>query len=87
MNNAPTLPASRGSLPPEGALRLRPGEAGSAAPAGGEGETPLAIPALLPLPLGEGRGEGLPESECVPEPAPLQAEIVLRASGLTKRFT
>ncbi len=28
---APTLPASRGSLPPEGALRLRPGEAGSAA--------------------------------------------------------
>ncbi|MBG6074558.1 NAD-dependent DNA ligase LigA [Polaromonas sp. CG_9.11] len=32
--NAPTLPASRGSLPPEGALRLRPGEAGSVAPAG-----------------------------------------------------
>jgi exodeoxyribonuclease III len=33
---APTLPASRGSLPPEGALRLRPGEAGSAASAGEE---------------------------------------------------
>ena len=31
---APTLPTSCGSLPPEGALRLRPGEAGSAAPAG-----------------------------------------------------
>ncbi|MBA3595256.1 MAG: xanthine dehydrogenase small subunit [Polaromonas sp.] len=31
---APTLVASRTSLPPEGALRLRPGEAGSAAPAG-----------------------------------------------------
>ena len=31
---APTLPAARGSLPPEGALRLRPGEAGSAALAG-----------------------------------------------------
>ena len=30
---APTLPAARGSLPPEGALRLRPGKAGSAAPA------------------------------------------------------
>ena len=30
---APTLPTSCGSLPPEGALRLRPGEAGSAAPA------------------------------------------------------
>ena len=29
---APTLPTSCGSLPPEGALRLRPGEAGSAAP-------------------------------------------------------
>ena len=35
-NKAPTLPASRGSLPPEGALRLQPGKAGSAAPAGGE---------------------------------------------------
>ena len=34
---APTLPASRGSLPPEGSLRLRPGEAGSAALAGEEG--------------------------------------------------
>ena len=30
---APTLPTACGSLPPEGALRLRPGEAGSAAPA------------------------------------------------------
>ena len=28
MSVAPTLPAVRGSLPPEGALRLRPGEAG-----------------------------------------------------------
>ncbi|HQS33108.1 MAG: adenosine deaminase [Polaromonas sp. 39-63-203] len=33
-NWAPTLVASRTSLPPEGALRLRPGGAGSAAPAG-----------------------------------------------------
>ena len=31
---APTLVASRTALPPEGALRLRPGKAGSAAPAG-----------------------------------------------------
>ena len=30
----PTLPTACGSLPPGGALRLRPGEAGSAAPAG-----------------------------------------------------
>ena len=33
---APTLVASRTALPPEGALRLRPGGAGSAAPAGAE---------------------------------------------------
>ena len=33
---APTLVASRTALPPEGALRLRPGEAGSAAPTGEE---------------------------------------------------
>ena len=33
MNMAPTLVASRTALPLEGALRLRPGEAGSAAPA------------------------------------------------------
>ena len=33
-DQAPTLPASRGSLPPGGALRLWPGEAGSMAPAG-----------------------------------------------------
>ena len=36
MKQAPTLVASRTALPPEGALRLRPGEAGSAAPAGEE---------------------------------------------------
>ena len=34
---APTLVASRTALPPEGALRLRPGKAGSAAPAGERG--------------------------------------------------
>ncbi|WP_341910756.1 methylated-DNA--[protein]-cysteine S-methyltransferase [Polaromonas sp. YR568] len=33
---APTLGTDVSSLPPEGALRLRPGKAGSAAPAGGE---------------------------------------------------
>jgi acetyl-CoA synthetase len=36
-NCAPTLPTSCGSLPPEGALRLRSGKAGSAAPAGEDG--------------------------------------------------
>ena len=46
--DAPTLPTSCGSLPPEGALRLRPGEAGSAALAGGEdGPTPVATRGAL----------------------------------------
>ena len=36
---APTLPTSCGSLPPEGALRLRPGKAGSAAPTGEFGDS------------------------------------------------
>ncbi|MEO6322191.1 MAG: 2Fe-2S iron-sulfur cluster-binding protein, partial [Polaromonas sp.] len=35
---APTLATACAALPPEGALRLRPGKAGSAAPAGGEVE-------------------------------------------------
>ena len=39
---APTLVASRTALPPEGALRLRPGEAGSAAPVGGENSSARA---------------------------------------------
>ncbi len=38
-NRAPTLPTACGSLPPEGALRLRAGEAGPAAPAGEYGDT------------------------------------------------
>ncbi|WP_426147162.1 YheT family hydrolase [Polaromonas sp. DSR2-3-2] len=42
-DQAPTLPTACGSLPPGGALRLRSGEAGSAAPAG-EGIDP-ALPA------------------------------------------
>jgi methylated-DNA-[protein]-cysteine S-methyltransferase len=39
---APTLGTDVSSLPPEGALRLRPGKAGSAAPAGKEG-TPTLV--------------------------------------------
>ena len=111
---APTLPTSCDSLPPEGTLRLRPGEAGSAAPDGraempprfpisfgslpSEGATSPAVgqsqvcnhnsdggeatSALLPLPSGQSGGEGLSGFA----PAQLQAEIVLRANGLTKRF-
>ncbi len=44
MKRAPTLVASRTALPPEGALRLRPGKAGSAAPAG-EGGAPTLVAA------------------------------------------
>ena len=40
---APTLLASRSTLPPEGALRLRPGKAGSAAPAGKEVASGVAL--------------------------------------------
>ena len=75
VDDAPTLPTSCGSLPPEGALRLRTGKAGSAAPAGagGDGEVAPALadegaafsePELLLLPLGEGGDEGLPEPAC-----------------------
>ena len=97
MNNAPTLPTSLGSLPlPEGALRLRPGEAGSAALAVGEGMPPptptslglllpervaVSEPDLFPRPLEKGRGEDFPA------PAQPQGEVVLQATGLTKRFT
>ncbi len=44
---APTLVASRTALPPEGALRLRPGEAGSAALAGEESLCTLVRTAYL----------------------------------------
>ena len=42
-SKAPTLVALRTALPPEGALRLRPGKAGSAAPAGGCGHLRLLL--------------------------------------------
>ena len=51
---APTLVASRTTLPPEGALRLRPGEAGSAAPAGEE--EPTRIDSRITLPLTQDKG-------------------------------
>jgi hypothetical protein len=37
----PTLFTACNALPPKGALRLRPGKAGSAAPAGGCGDGPV----------------------------------------------
>ncbi|MEO7953146.1 MAG: prepilin-type N-terminal cleavage/methylation domain-containing protein [Polaromonas sp.] len=49
---APTLVASRTALPPGGALRLRPGKAGSAAPAGVEEHAPTLATACAALPPG-----------------------------------
>ncbi len=48
-NKAPTLPTACGSLPPGGALRLRPGKAGPAAPAGGFGDGPALVVAATSL--------------------------------------
>ena len=53
---APTLATSCAALPPEGALRLQPGKAGSAAPAGGGGVPSLPLEAL---PLQSGRDDSL----------------------------
>ena len=47
--NAPTLVTSCTALPPEGALRLRPGKAGSAAPAG-EDAAPTLVTSCTALP-------------------------------------
>jgi xanthine dehydrogenase small subunit len=77
---APTLPTSCGSLPPEGALRLRPGEAGSAAPAGEEGVPTLSASCGSLLPEGaecrgsEPAGAGLDDmkSGCVSQSCGLQ---------------
>ena len=51
LKRAPTLVASRTALPPEGALRLRPGEAGSAAPAWEEGAPTLPASSVHPEPV------------------------------------
>jgi len=59
MNNAPTLGTNVSSLPPKGGL------------AAWDGPAPRTPGNSLPLPLGEGRGEG---------------QVVLSAQGLTKRF-
>ena len=47
-NWAPTLVASRTALPPGGALRLRPGKAGSAAPAGEDPASTLVTSSTSP---------------------------------------
>ena len=71
----PTLPTSCGSLPPEGAVPPKGGLSAGRL-------TPTLSPDFLLPPLGEGRDGGLPAPASVP-----QGEVVLRATGLTKRFT
>ncbi|WP_332775181.1 formate dehydrogenase accessory sulfurtransferase FdhD [Polaromonas sp.] len=85
MNMAPTLVASRTALPPEGALRLRPGKAGSAAPAGEDGASTLDA---SPTDLGS---EGLVfyttgrlTSEMVIKSAQMGVPIVVSRSGITQ---
>ena len=73
----PTLPTACGSLPPEGAAA--PADRQSRIRGPNLDEHVSESEFLLP-PLGEGRDGGLPSA------AP-QGEVVLRASGLTKRFT
>ncbi|NDP64359.1 MAG: formate dehydrogenase accessory sulfurtransferase FdhD [Polaromonas sp.] len=108
---APTLPASRGSLPPEGAAApaarqsrfCGPGSPGEDAPApallpeASLGD--VAVPVLLALPLGEGRGEGSPASdtqhlvfyttgrltsEMVIKSAQMGVPVVVSRSGITQ---
>jgi FdhD protein len=85
MNMAPTLVASRTALPPEGALRLRPGKAGSAALAGEDGApTPGASPTDLGL---EGLifyTTGRLTSEMVIKSAQMGVPIVVSRSGITQ---
>ncbi len=85
MNLAPTLPAARGLLPPEGALRLRPGKAGSAAPAGEGG---AASPSAAPTDIGSERHvfytTGRLTSEMVIKSAQMGVAIVVSRSGITQ---
>ena len=79
-NRAPTLVAPRTSLPPEGALRLRAGEAGPAAPAGKEGETasPSGASGLVFYTTGR------LTSEMVIKSAQMNVPIVVSRSGITQ---
>jgi FdhD protein len=67
MNMAPTLVASRTALPPEGALRLRPGKAGSAALAGGDGAPTLPHCVRFAAPRGGHPACGLAKPDPRPE--------------------
>ena len=82
---APTLFAARNALPPEGALRLRPGKAGSAAPAGEEGDsTPGTSPTALGLEGLVFYTTGRLTSEMVIKSAQMGVPIVVSRSGITQ---
>ncbi len=81
LDHAPTLPIACGSLPPGGALRLWPGEAGSTAPAGGwtaptlpEGAAPPAVS------QSQSRGRNLADAEA--HPLPWAAPLLVLFHGL-----
>jgi FdhD protein len=85
LNMAPTLVASRTALPPEGALRLGPGEVGSATPAGEDVATESDFPSTDP------GSEGLVfyttgrlTSEMVIKSAQMGVAIVVSRSGITQ---
>ena len=74
INSTPTLVASRTALPPEGALRLQPGKAGSAAPAE-KGTTPSHLVFYT---------TGRLTSEMVIKSAQMGVPIVVSRSGITQ---
>jgi len=85
MNMAPTLVASRTALPPEGALRLRPGKAGSAALADEAGAPTLgASPTDLGLEGLVFYTTGRLTSEMVIKSAQMGVPVVVSRSGITQ---
>ena len=104
---APTLPTACGSLPPEEAAApavwqsrsCGPGLVGESTPHPAHEDSPDAAPALLPLHLGEGGGEGSPASsteslvfyttgrltsEMVIKSAQMGVPVVVSRSGITQ---
>ena len=85
VNKAPTLPAARGSLPPEGALRLQPGEAGSVAPAGEVVQVASSLAATNPASSGlVFYTTGRLTSEMVIKSAQMGVPVVVSRSGITQ---
>ena len=85
INRASTFPAARGALPPEAALRLRPGEAGSAAPACEDGPaTSCASPTDTSSERLVFYTTGRLTSEMVIKSAQMGVPVVVSRSGITQ---